>query len=150
MNRNPEVDRYIQAQPENRQAALSALREAVAKSLPEGFGEQMQYGMISYVVPLSLYPAGYHTKPGEPLPFIALANQKQYLALYHMGIYGDPDLLVWFERAYAELGIGKLDMGKSCIRFRKPEAIPLALVKELCAKMTPQAYIAMYEAGHLK
>ena len=150
MNRNPEADRYIKSQPEDRQAALAALRETVADALPQGFEEVMQYGMITYVVPLALYPAGYHAKPGEPLPFIALANQKQYLALYHMGIYGDPGLLTWFEKAYRDLGLGKLDMGKSCIRFRKPEAVPLALVKELCGKMTPQTYIAMYEAGHLK
>jgi hypothetical protein len=107
----------------------------------------MNYGMIGYVVPHSLYPAGYHCDPKLPLPFINLASQKQYIALYHMGVYADPALLGWFLEAHAQLGIGKPDMGKSCLRFKKPEKIPFDLIGELCTKVTPQAWIDRYESA---
>lgn len=140
-------DQYVAQLPDDRKAALGRLREDILTNLPPGFEETMSYGMIGYVVPHSLYPAGYHCDPKLPLPFINLASQKQYIALYHMGIYADPDLLKWFLEAYAQKGIGKPDMGKSCIRFKKPENIPFDLIGELCSRVTPQAWIARYESA---
>ena len=140
-------DQYVAQLPDDRKAALGRLREVILTNLPPGFEETMSYGMIGYVVPHSLYPAGYHCDPKLPLPFINLASQTQYIALYHMGIYADPDLLKWFLEAYAQKGIGKPDMGKSCIRFKKPENIPFDLIGELCRQVTPQAWIARYESA---
>jgi uncharacterized protein YdhG (YjbR/CyaY superfamily) len=145
-----EVEAYISAQPAERQAALQSLLMVIRQNLPDGFEERIQYGMIGYAVPLETYPSGYHVNPNEPLPFIGLANQKNYIAFYHMGIYGDSGLMAWFQKAYTDLGIGKLDMGKSCIRFKKIDQIPLDLVAELCQKITPEQYIAQYEAGRKK
>lgn len=142
-----ESEQYILAQPIERQAALRSLLETIRTNLPQGFEERMQYGMIGYVVPFETYPSGYHVNPKEPLPFMAVANQKQYIALYHMGIYGDPTLLDWFQKTYEDLGIGKLNMGKSCIRFKKIDQIPLDLVAALCQKITPAQYIDQYEAS---
>ena len=139
-------DAYIEALPEDRKGPVGQLRKTIQEHLPEGFEETMSYGMIGYVVPHSLYPSGYHCDPKLPLPFMSLASQKNYIALYHMGIYSDPELLKWFQDAYAALDIGKLDMGKSCIRFKKPERIPFELLGELCEKMTPQQWIQRYEA----
>lgn len=140
-------EKYVAQLPEDRQAAIQRLREVICTHLPPGFEETMNYGMIGYVVPHSLYPAGYHCDPKLPLPFINLASQKQYIALYHMGVYADPALLEWFLEAYAQLGIGKPDMGKSCLRFKKPEKIPFDLIGELCTKVTPQAWIDRYESA---
>lgn len=150
MNISKDVEAYIANQLAERQEALNALVATIRQHLPEGFEERIQYGMIGYAVPLETYPSGYHVNTKEPLPFMAVANQKQYIALYHMGIYGDAALMEWFTKAYEALGIGKLDMGKSCIRFRKPDRIPLNLVGELCRKMTPAAYIAQYEKSRRK
>lgn len=130
-----------------RQAAFEKLKQTIDDHLPEGFEETIQSGMISYVVPHSIYPKGYHVNPKEPLPFLALANQKGYIALYHMGIYADKSLLDWFGRAYEALNIGKLDMGKSCIRFKKMEKIPYDLIGELCSKLSVENYINLYEAN---
>jgi len=143
-------DAYVAQLPEDRQEAIQRLRQVIRTHLPPGFEETMGYGMIGYVVPHSLYPAGYHCDPKLPLPFINLASQKQFIALYHMGVYADPELLEWFTEAYAQAGIGKPDMGKSCIRFKKPEKIPYDLIGELCGKMTPQAWIARYESARKK
>ena len=107
-------DQYVAQLPEPRQEAMQRLREVIRTHLPDGFEETMGYGMIGYVVPHSLYPGGYHCDPKLPLPFINLASQKQYIALYHMGVYADPELLEWFLEAYAQQGVGKPDMGKSC------------------------------------
>jgi len=115
--------------------------------LPEGFEETMSYGMIGYAVPHRLYPAGYHVNPKEPLPFLALASQKRHIALYHLGLYSFPDLLEWFQAEYERRGFGRLDMGKSCIRFRETAAIPYDLVAELCGKITVADYVARYEAA---
>lgn len=138
---------YIQQQPSDRQAVLENLREVILQHLPAGFQEMMQYGMISYVVPHKLYSPGYHVNPSEPLPFIALGNQKSHIAVYHLGIYADPTLLEWFVTAYQAHEIGKLDMGKSCIRFKKLDKVPYALIGELCLKMTVEDYISLYEAS---
>jgi uncharacterized protein YdhG (YjbR/CyaY superfamily) len=139
------VEEYITALPEDRKPIIENLRQVILSNLPDGFEEQISYGMISYVVPLSRYPPGYHVKEGEPLPFISLASQKNYVALYHMGLYGNPKLEEWFVKEYAEQVPTKLDMGKSCIRFKNPDHIPYDLVAELCQKITVDEYIAAYE-----
>ena len=141
------VEDYLTAIPENRRAAIEKLRGVILANLPEGFEEQIAYGMISYVVPLSRYPQGYHAGQGEPLPFISLASQKNHIALYHMGIYGDPVVLDWFTDEYAHRVPTKLDMGKSCIRFTNPDRIPYDLVAELCRKITVEAFISAYESA---
>lgn len=106
----------------------------------------MSYGMIGYVVPHSVYPAGYHCDPKLPLPFINLASQKNFIALYHMGLYADAELLEWFTAEYPRHSSTKLDMGKSCIRFKKPEAIPYALIGQLAKKMSTDDWIRLYES----
>lgn len=136
---------YVVQLPEERKLITQELRKIITNNLPLGFEETMQYGMISYVVPHSIYPDGYHCNPKEPLPFISLASQKNHIALYHMGIYSDPALLNWFINEFPKHASGKLDMGKSCIRFKNLNTIPLDLLGELCAKMTVKDWIAMYE-----
>lgn len=136
---------YLDTLPGDRQDAMRALYKTLAKYLPKGFQEMMSYGMPGWAVPFSLYPAGYHCDPKQPLPFLGFASQKQYIAVYHMGIYADPALLKWFTAEYAKTESGKLDMGKSCIRFKKPEKIPFKLLGELASKMTPKQWIALYE-----
>lgn len=139
------VDAYIAALPPARKDYMNKLRETVITNLPEGFEEVMAYGMIGYVVPHSIYPAGYRANPQQPLPFINIASQKNYIALYHMGLYGDAALLSWFSDAYARQCGHKLDMGKSCIRFKKPEKIPFDLIGELVSKVSVKAWIDQYE-----
>ena len=140
------VDKYLAEVPAERQKAFEELRKVIKKNLPKGFQEGMGYGMIGYCVPHSKYPAGYHCNPEQPLPFISIASQKNFIAVYHMGVYSDPKLLKWFTDAYAKAGVGKLDMGKSCIRFKKPENIPFKLMGELASKMTPDDWIEKYES----
>ena len=139
------VAAYLEELPEDRKAPMNQLYKLIKKNLPKGFKDTMSYGMITFVVPHSLYPAGYHCDPKQELPFLSIASQKQFIAVYHMGIYGDPGLLEWFTESYAALGIGKLDMGKSCIRFKNPTKIPYDLIAELAAKLTPQQWVALYE-----
>lgn len=139
------VDAYLKAIPEERQNAFSRLRSVILENLPEGFEETISYKMPSYVVTHSRYPPGYHCNPEIPLPFLSIASQKNFIAFYHIGIYAKPELLNWFESAYAGLEIGKLDMGKSCIRFKKMEAIPFDLLGELTSKISVNEWIEMYE-----
>jgi Domain of unknown function (DU1801) len=136
-------DEYIADLPDDRRAVISAMREALLNNLPNGFKEEMSYGMMGYVVPHSLYPAGYHCDPKLPLPFINVASQKNYISFYHMGLYGG--LLEWFEENWPLHSKKKLDMGKCCVRFKKPEDVPLALIGELAQKMTPQHWVEYYE-----
>ncbi|MBU6341234.1 MAG: DUF1801 domain-containing protein [Bacteroidetes bacterium] len=138
-------DAYIAALPSERQAPMEALRKVIRENLPAGFEETINYGMIGYVVPHSLFPSGYHCSPEQPLPFVNIASQKNFIAIYHMGLYADASLLRWFTEEYPKYVQTKLDMGKSCIRFKKPEQIPFALIGELMQKMTPQDWIACYE-----
>ncbi|WP_435624398.1 DUF1801 domain-containing protein [Flagellimonas sp.] len=138
-------DEYISKLPEDRKEAVSKLRRTIQDHLPEGFEECISYKMIGYVVPHSLYPNGYHCDPKLPLPFINVASQKNFVALYHSGIYADKDLLDWFVKEYPKHVKTKLDMGKSCIRFKKVDTIPYDLIAELCQKMTPEAWINLYE-----
>lgn len=139
------VDQYMEELPPDRKMPMVNLRKVIKKNLPKGFKEVMGYGMIGYVVPHSKYPAGYHCNPKDPLPFINIASQKNFIAVYHMGIYLNPILLKWFTDKYSKVVVGKLDMGKSCIRFKKPENIPFKLFGELAAKITPDEWIAAYE-----
>jgi hypothetical protein len=136
---------YIDALPDDRKQAILSIREALFANLPVGFQEVMSYGMLGYVVPHSLYPNGYHCNPKLPLPFIALASQKNFIAVYHMGLYAEKTLFDWFTTEYPKHSKAKLDMGKSCMRFKKMEDIPVALIGELATKMTPQNWIECYE-----
>ena len=138
-------DEYIEAIPEERKAAMTTLRKVIKDNLPQGFSEVISYGMIGYVVPHSLYPGGYHCDPKLPLPFMNIASQKNFIAVYHSGIYADKDLMDWFVGEYPKYVKTKLDMGKSCIRFKKIDQIPMELIGELASKMTPQQWIDLYE-----
>ncbi len=122
------------------------MRQTILKNLPKGFEEGMGYGMLGYVVPHSRYPAGYHCDPKQPLPFVSLASQKNFIALYHMGLYMMPSLLHWFQEEYSKHSKKKLDMGKSCIRFKKADDIPYDLIGELMKKVSPDEWIACYES----
>lgn len=139
------VDEYFDQLPEDRKDIMTELRNIIRKNIPKGFKEQMSYGMVGYVVPHSLYSEGYHCDPNLPLPFLSIASQKNFIAIYHMGIYADPKLLKWFMRAYTKEAKTRLDMGKSCIRFKKPEHVPLRLIGELASKMTPAEWITIYD-----
>jgi uncharacterized protein YdhG (YjbR/CyaY superfamily) len=141
------VDQYIDELPEDRKKAMAELRKVIKKNIPNGFQETMGYGMAGYVVPHSKYPAGYHCDPKLPLPFIGFASQKNFIAVYQMGIYADPKLLRWFTESHAKASQKKLDMGKSCLRFKKPEDIPYNLIGELVSKMTPDEWIKLYESN---
>jgi hypothetical protein len=143
-------DQYLSELPEDRSKAMEQLRKVIKKNLPKGFAEVMQYGMISYVVPHKLYPAGYHCKPTDALPFVSIASQKNFIAIYHMGIYANPTLLKWFTEAHSKASSKKLDMGKSCMRYKKPEDIPMALIGELAGKITVQEWIDTYEKAYKK
>jgi len=139
-------EEYLDSLPEDRKAVMKSLRQVIRKNLPKGFQEGMQYGMLGYSVPHKLFPAGYHVDPRTPLPFLSLASQKNYISLYHMGLYQGL-LLEWFQAEWPKHSKKKLDMGKCCIRFKKPEDVPLGLIGELCTKLTPQDWIAHYEAA---
>lgn len=143
-------EQYLLELPEDRQFIINILRNTIIENLPAGFQEVMQYGMLSYVVPHSIYPAGYHCDTKLPLPFLSLASQKNHIAIYHMGIYADENLLEWFKEAWANASSKKLDMGKSCIKFKKAEDIPIELIASLVQKLTPQAWIELYEKSFRK
>lgn len=146
----PDVQTYLEQLPEDRKAPMQALRDAIQKNIPKGFEETMSYGMIGYVIPHSIYKAGYHCNPLLPLPFMNIALQKNFIAVYHMGIYADDALMTWFKEEYSKVCKGKLDMGKSCIRFKKVEEIPVALIGKLASKMTTKQWIDMYEKAFVK
>jgi len=139
------VKEYINSLSEERKQVIEYFLKTLKDNLPNGFEEVISYGMPGYVVPHSIYPDGYHCDPSLPLPFIGLASQKNFVALYHMGIYANPELLKWFMGEYPKHCKSKLDMGKSCIRFKKLEQIPYDLIAELAGKMTVQSWITIYE-----
>ena len=143
-------DEYIAKLPEDRKLTVSKLRETIKSNLPKGFEECINYKMIGFVVPHALYPDGYHCDPKLPLPFINIASQKNFVALYHMGIYSKPELLDWFTKEYSKHVKTKLDMGKSCIRFKNMETIPYDLIGKLCQTITPQDWINIYEQNTKK
>lgn len=138
-------DEYVDGLSVERKEVVNKLRKVLRKNLPKELEEIMSYGMIGYVVPKSIYPEGYHANPSEPLPFVHLASQKKHIALYHMGAYFSEELTGWFEEEYAKRDIGKLDMGKSCIRLKKIDKIPYDLIAELSRKVSVKEYIDWYE-----
>ena len=142
---NQQVDDYFASLPEERQQSMNRLRAVLLESLPDGFGEVTAYKMPSYSVPHSIYPAGYHCDSKQALPFISIASQKNFVAIYHMGLYADSELLDWFTAEYPKYSKTKLDIGKSCIRFKKPNEIPFELLGELFSRMKPQEWIVLYE-----
>lgn len=143
------VEDYIDSLPDDRKTAMNELRHVINKNLPKGFSEQLGYGMPGWAVPHSLYKPGYHCDPKLPLPFLGIASQKNFIAVYHMGIYAQPELLKWFTDEFPKHSKVKLDMGKSCIRFKKMDHIPFKLIGELAKKITPQQWIEIYEAQFL-
>ncbi|MBW1298482.1 DUF1801 domain-containing protein [Aquimarina litoralis] len=140
-------EEYIEVIPEERKEIMQTLRKVILDNLPDGFSEVMSYGMIGYVVPHELYPNGYHCDPKLPLPFMNIASQKNFIAVYHSGIYADQNLMKWFVEEYPKYVTTKLDMGKSCIRFKKIDKIPMKLIGELASKMTPKQWIDLYETN---
>lgn len=144
------VDKYLEKIPIERTKYFCKLRDMILSNIPEGFVEQINYGMIGYVVPHNIYPDGYHCDPHLPLPFVNIASQKHFIGLYHMGIYASPELHNWFVKEYPKHNKYKLDMGKSCIRFKKMDQIPYDLVGELMQKMTVNEWIAIYEKTRKK
>jgi hypothetical protein len=143
-------EQYLAELPEDRREAVSKLHAAILKSLPKGFTAIMNYGMLGYVVPHSLYPAGYHCDPKLPLPFAGLASQKNSINFYHMGLYANKELYDWFVNEYPKHSKQKLDMGKSCIRFKKPDDIPFELIGQLMKKLTVKDWIHLYESAFTK
>lgn len=141
---------YLNELPEDRKAAVNKLRAIILQNLPEGFVETMSYGMIGYVVPHTIYPYGYHCNPKLPLPFINLASQKNFIALYHMGIYAKPNLLKWFTDEFSKHSNQKMDMGKSCIRFKEMDQIPFDLISELARKISVEEWVHTYETQFRK
>jgi len=140
------VEEYINLVPAAQREAIISLRKVIRENIPTGFAEEMSYGMIGYVVPQSLYPKGYHCNPKLPLPFLNIAAQKNFIALYHMGFYSNPALLNWFTDEFLNHSKKKPDMGKSCIRFKNPETIPYQLIGELAKRMSVQEWIDTYES----
>jgi uncharacterized protein YdhG (YjbR/CyaY superfamily) len=140
------IQEYLTSLPEERKPSFIKLRETILEALPKGFTEELSYGMIGYLVPHTIYPAGYHCNPKLPLPFINIGSQKNFIALYHMGIYANPELYQWFTTEYPKHSKQKLDMGKSCIRFKKMDQIPYNLIAELVKKMSVEDWINCYES----
>lgn len=145
MTKEAEIKAYIDQVSEDRKEAFLELYETVRTQIPKGFEEQLSYGSIGFVVPKSIYPKGYHCTPELPLPFVSIASQKSHIALYHMGIYMMPDVLDWFVAEYPKHSKYKLDMGKSCIRFKRMDAIPFGLIAELMHKIPVDVYVNQYE-----
>ncbi len=138
-------EQYLNELPEERQEPVRKLRQVIKDNLPPGFEETMSYGMLGFVVPHSVYPPGYHCDTKLPLPFINLASQKNFVAVYHSGIYAIPELYEWFTEEYGKRVKTKMDMGKSCIRLKKMDQIPYDLFAELATKLTAQEWIKVYE-----
>ena len=144
------IKEYLAQVPEERKEAFEKLRKIILDNIPKGFSEEMSYGMLGYVVPHSIYPKGYHCNTDLPLPFASLANQKNFIGFYHMGIYANPELYDWFITEYKKVCKYKLDMGKSCVRFKKMNDIPYDLIGELMQKMTVKNWVESYEKSFVK
>ena len=143
-------DQYLKELPEDRKEPIKLLRQQILDNLPKGIVEQMGYGMLGYVVPHSVYPDGYHCTPEKPLPFMNLASQKNFIAVYSMVLYAKKDLMEWFVSEYGKRCKYKLDMGKSCIRFKRLNDIPFDLIGELTTKVSTEEWIALYESLYRK
>jgi hypothetical protein len=139
------VNEYLKKVPKERVEYFKKLRKTILENLPKGFDEQLNYGMIGYVVPHDIYPDGYHCDPKLPLPFANIASQKNFIAFYHSGIYAKPELLDWFVKEYPKHTDAKLDMGKSCVRFKNMDKIPYDLIGKLMHKMSVNDWIKLYE-----
>ena len=139
------IQEYLNQIQEDRQVPFDKLRNTILENIPKGFEEGMNYGMPSYYVPHSIFPAGYHCDPKLPLPFASIANQKNFIALYHMGVYADESIYKWFVKEYGKRCKYKLDMGKSCVRFKKMGDIPYDLIAELISKFTPESWVELYQ-----
>lgn len=139
------IDEYLKELPADRIEPMTKLRDIIKKNIPKGFSEGMSYGMLGYIVPHSIYPEGYHCDPKQPLPFVCVASQKNFISFHHMGIYGNPELLEWFKQEYPKYSKQKLDMGKGCIRFKKMDQIPFKLIGNLMKKISVKDYIKKYE-----
>jgi len=147
MNHSPEFTQYLSTLPEERQLAMGRLIETIRANIPRGFEEAISYGMPGWVVPHTHYAAGYHVDPTLPLPFVSLGSQKNHIGLYHMGIYASPRLKDWFVQAYKTHSKTRLDIGKSCIRFKNVNNIPDDLVGQLCSRVTVEDWVELYESG---
>ncbi|NHN26825.1 DUF1801 domain-containing protein [Flavobacterium jejuense] len=143
-------EEYIKEVPEERKEAINNLRNVILNNLPEGFKEEMSYGMIGYVIPHEVYPSGYHCNPKLPLPFMSFASQKNSINFYHMGIYANSELYNWFISEYGKFSTKKLDIGKSCMRFKKEQDIPYDLIGELVSKINVNQWISTYENAFKK
>jgi len=141
------IEEYFAQIPDERKPALTKLWDTIRNNIPEGFDEQLGYGLPGFVVPHSIYADGYHCDPKKPLPFINVASQKHFIGFYHMGIYSDPKLLKWFTESYPKHSSRKLDMGKSCIRFKKIDQIPYVLLGKLVSKISVEDWINIYESN---
>jgi hypothetical protein len=139
------VEEYLAELPEDRREALQAVRQTILDNLPEGYEEGMQYGMIGYFLPHSVYPPGYHCDPKQPLPFAGMASQKNHMSIYLMCIYGDPKQEEWFRKAWAKTG-KKLDMGKSCVRFKRIDDVPLKVIGQAVKRVPARKFIDYYES----
>ena len=144
------VEEILENIPEDRKAAFLKLHQTIIDHLPKGFEAGISYGGLGYIIPHSLYPAGYHGKPSEPLPFAGLASQKNTINFYHMGIYADQNLMEWFVAEFPKHSTQKLDMGKSCMRFKKWDEIPFELMGQLMQKITANEWMATYERLYKK
>lgn len=145
MGKPTTIKEYIATIPEERLSTFLKLQKTIKKHLSEGFEETLSYGMLGWVVPLKYYPEGYLCNPKLPLPFVNLANQKGFIAVYHSGMYADKNIYDWFVKEYPKHCKYKLDMGKSCVRFKKMEDIPYDLISELMSKFTVDEWIQLYE-----
>lgn len=145
-----DVQDYLEKVPLERQEAFNKLRKTILDNLPTGYEETMSYGMIGYVVPKSIYPDGYHCSQELPLPYMSIASQKNFLAFYHMGMYADEEILNWFVSSYQAIAKYKVDMGKSCVRFKKMDDIPYELIGQLVSKISCNQWIEMYEKEYKK
>ena len=139
------IAEYVKQIPDDRQQVFEKLLSILRENLPPGFEECLSYGMPAFSVPHSLYPKGYHVSPKVALPFISIASQKNFIAFYHMGLYATPELNSWWQEEYPKYSKRKLDMGKSCVRFKKMDDIPFELIQELAQKVSPEEWIATYE-----
>lgn len=144
------VEEILENIPEDRKAAFLKLHQTITDHLPKGFEAGISYGGLGYIIPHSLYPAGYHGKPSEPLPFAGLASQKNTINFYHMGVYADQNLMEWFVAEFPKHSTQKLDMGKSCMRFKKWDEIPFELMGQLMQKITANEWMATYERLYKK
>lgn len=143
-------EEYLEQLPKDRKYPIMKLRDIVAENIPEGFKERFTDSFLQFVVPHEIYLKGYHVNPKEPLPFIAIASQKHFIGFYHLGLYAHEDILKWFVEEYPKHVTTKLDMGKSCIRFKKMDQIPYDLIAELCRKITVDMWVEKYESSRKK